>query len=238
MNLFTYDAIDELGDELIRQYLGEAADTTFCVDVEGFVTDFLGLPLFYCSFAENDPDKIGFISDGITPIRVYENGAAVSRVYSKGTVIIEKYLRCESESGRRRFTIIHEGAHFVLDRALPRAGYHREFDHDRCYKPEDLRQLFTMSEAIFDRMGAALLMARFMVCNLVRRYGVTDGIPVYGDNVLRPEDRLLISRMAGDMGASFQAFFIRLRELGFLIRHPLAEYIVEDMGLGKAGGSN
>jgi Domain of unknown function (DUF955). len=233
LNIFTYDAIDELGDELIRQYLGPAADKAFCVNVEGFVTDYLGLPLVYRAFAEDDPDKMGFISDGKTSIQVYENGTVISKVFPRGTIVIEKFLCRESESGRKRFTIIHEGAHFVLDRALPRAGYHREFDHERRYKPEEFRQMFTLTETMCDRMGAALLMPRFMVRNLVYGYGVEDGIPVYGDNVLRPDDYLLIRRMADDMGASFQAFFIRLRELGFLVHRPLAEYIVKDMGLGK-----
>ena len=64
MALYSYEEIDELGEGLIRQYLGAEADKSFCVDIEGFVTEFLGLPLFYRTFAEKDSDKIGFISDG------------------------------------------------------------------------------------------------------------------------------------------------------------------------------
>ena len=92
LNIFTYDAIDELGDELIRQYLGPAADKVFCVNVEGFVTDYLGLPLVYRAFAEDDPDKMGFISDGKTSIQVYENGTVISKVFPRGTIVIEKFL--------------------------------------------------------------------------------------------------------------------------------------------------
>ena len=65
MEMYFYEEIDELGEGLIRQYLGAEADISHCVDIEGFVTEFLGLPLFYRSFAEKDSDKIGFISDGI-----------------------------------------------------------------------------------------------------------------------------------------------------------------------------
>ena len=107
MRLFSYDEIDELGEGLIREYLGIEANTSFCVDIEGFVTDFLGLPLIYRTIAEKDSDKIGFIADGITPLRVHENGSLVSRVFDKGTIVIEKCLRQEKESGRRRFTISH-----------------------------------------------------------------------------------------------------------------------------------
>ena len=69
MRIFSYEELDELGEGLIRQYLGKEAERTCCVDIEGFVTDFLKLPLLYRSFAEEDSDKIGFIADGVTPLR-------------------------------------------------------------------------------------------------------------------------------------------------------------------------
>ena len=72
MRIFSYDEIDELGEGLIRQYLGADAERTCCVDIEGFATDYLKLPLLYRSFAEQDTDKIGFIADGITPLRIHE----------------------------------------------------------------------------------------------------------------------------------------------------------------------
>lgn len=67
MRIFSYEELDELGEGLIRQYLGKEAERTCCVDIEGFVTDFLKLPLLYRSFAEEDSDKIGFIADGASP---------------------------------------------------------------------------------------------------------------------------------------------------------------------------
>lgn len=136
---FSYEEIDELGEGLIRQYLGKEAERTCCVDIEGFVTDFLKLPLLYRSFAEEDSDKIGFIADGVTPLRVYEGGTVVRRVYPGGTIVIERCLRQEHESGRRRFTISHECAHYIMDRAVPSAAFHREFDGERAYTQEDFK---------------------------------------------------------------------------------------------------
>lgn len=232
---FTYEQLDELGEGLIRQFLGPEADVSCCVDIDGFVTEFLGLPLVYRSFAEADTDKIGFISDGITPLRVFESGKPVKKVFPKGTIVIEKYLRNVRESGRRRFTVSHEGAHFVMDRAITQASFHREYDSERFYAPEDWKNLFSFKETQIDHMGAALLMPRFMVRNLMGKYNVPDGIPIYGDGVLRIEDKLLIHEMANVMGVSFTAFFIRLRELGLLQRRELSEYIAGEIGLGKAG---
>lgn len=235
MTIFSYDEIDELGEGLIRQYLGVDAERTYCVDIEGFVTDYLKLTLLYRTFAEQDTDKIGFISDGVTPLRVYEDRKRVDRIYPKGTIVIENYLRHEHESGRRRFTISHESAHYVMDKTVPYASFHREFDNERSYTQEDFRNLFSFKETQIDRMGAALLMPKFMVRNVVAMHD-SEVIPIYGDSILRPEDKLIIKRMANTMGVSFSAFLIRLRELGYLCYRPLSEYITEEMGLGKAGG--
>ena len=160
MRIFSYEELDELGEGLIRQYLGKEAERTCCVDIEGFVTDFLKLPLLYRSFAEEDSDKIGFIADGVTPLRVYEGGTVVRRVYPRGTIVIERCLRREHESGRRRFTISHECAHYIMDRAVPSAAFHREFDIERIYSQEDFKNLFSFHETLIDRMGAALLIER------------------------------------------------------------------------------
>ena len=235
MTILTYEEIDELGDGLIRQYLETDAENCFCVDIEGFVTDFLGLPILYRTIAEKDSDKIGFISDGITPLLVYEKQQIIPAVYDKGTIVIEKFLRKETESGRRRFTISHESAHFVMDRTVPQAGFHREYDSERIYTTAELKTLFNFKETQIDRMGAALLMPRFMVWNVTEAFGVPNGIPIYGDSILRVADHLLVQEMANAMGASFVAFLIRLRELGLLQRHYISEYITDEMGLGKAG---
>ncbi len=225
--------IDELAEGLIRQYLGADAERTYCVDIEGFVTDFLKLPLLYRTFAEQDTDKIGFISDGLTPLRVFENGRRTERVYDKGTIVIERCLRQVHESGRRRFTISHECAHYVMDRTVPYAAFHREYDSERDYGKDDFRALFSFTETRFDRMGAALLMPVFMVHNVLQKHGCPDGITVFGSNVLRANDKLLIKDMANTMGVSFSAFLIRLKELELFEYRPLSEYITNEMGLGR-----
>lgn len=137
----------------------------------------------------------------------------------------------------RREYISHECAHYIMDRAVPSAAFHREFDGERAYTQEDFKNLFSFRETQVDRMGAALLMPRFMVHNAAAMHGCTDRIPVYGDSVLRTADKLRIKQMANAMGVSFSAFLIRLRELGCLCYRPLAEYITEEMGLGQDGGA-
>ncbi len=120
---------------------------------------------------------------------------------------------------------------------FPLAAFHREFDNERIYSQEDFKNLFSFRETQVDRMGAALLMPRFMVRNAAAMHGFSEGIPVFGDSVMRTTDKLRIKQMANTMGVSFSAFLIRLRELGCLCYRPLAEYITEEMGLGQDGGT-
>ena len=235
MAIFSYEQLDELGEGLIRQYLGRKAETVFCVDIEGFVMEYLRLPLLYRTFAEKDTDKIGFISDGITPLLVYERQKIVPTVYDKGTIVIEKFLRKETESGRRRFTISHESAHFVMDRTVPQASFHREFDSQRVYSPAEIKDLFSFKEAMIDRLGASLLMPQSILWNVMKAFDAPEHIPIYGDSVLRVSDRLLIQEMANAIGASFAAFLYRLKELGILQRHDISEYIVGELGIGTGG---
>ena len=44
-------SVDELADTLIRNYMGDQADKSFIVDIDGFVVDYLKLPLVYQAFA-------------------------------------------------------------------------------------------------------------------------------------------------------------------------------------------
>jgi ferredoxin-thioredoxin reductase catalytic subunit len=57
-----------------------------------------------------------------------------------GTIVIERCLRQEHESGRRRFTISHKCAHYIMDRAVPSAAFHREFDGERDYTQGGLQK--------------------------------------------------------------------------------------------------
>ena len=230
---FSYTEIDELAEGLIRQYLGQRQKIPQSVDIESFAKKYLKLPVMYCSFANAETGKIGFISDGRTPLSITENGKQIKKGFPKGTIVIEKYLCQDKEAGRRRFTISHECGHYILDKALTQAGYHREYDSEQTYTVEELKPLFTFREAQIDRLGAALLMPRSLMEDTLRRYTKRDKVTVYGDNLLKLEDKGNISKMAAAMNVSYTAFFIRLKELNMLEHKPLGEYIVNEMGFTR-----
>ena len=225
--------IEELAEGLMRQYLGKLREVPLQVDIEGFLTGFLKLPLKYRSFAEDDFGKIGYISDGVTPLRVMSERCPIREVFPKGTVVLEKFLQNRGEEGRKRFTIAHEAGHYIMDRTVAMASFHREYDREHTYSPQELKELLSFQETRVDRLAAALLMPRFMVYEVLKRFAVSELIPIFGNNLLRLSDKMLVQKMAGVMGVSYTAFLIRLKELHLLKRHDISEYIAGEMGRGK-----
>ena len=227
-NFISYGELEELGEGLIRHYLEQThidkADR--CIDIEG-LANFLGLKVIFEAFAEDDLDKIGFLSDGKTLLKVRREGRIISVCFPLGTIVLDTFLRQDRESGRRRFTIAHEIAHYVLDRHNPMPQFHRLYDSEREYTIQELKARLTLTESQADRLAAAILMPRFTVMQALQEYNNGQKVKVYGQSVYAIEDRKAIRKMAAQAGVSFAAMQIRLQELDLLEFHPLGEYVNE-----------
>ena len=225
-SLISNRELDELGDGLVRHYLAHSGmqATARCIDIEG-LANFLGLTVTYETFAEKDFDKIGFLSDGKTPLLVRRNGRIVSFLFPLGTIVLDVSLHADKESGRCRFTIAHEIAHFMIDQHRPAAQYHRTFDAEKKYSVAEMNELFNIVENQADRLAAAILMPRFMVDRALDDFYKGKRIPVYGQNIIAPKEDKAISRMAAQIGVSYSAMLIRLRQFGLLDYHPIEEYL-------------
>jgi Zn-dependent peptidase ImmA (M78 family) len=207
--------------------------TARCIDIEG-LANFLGLTVTYEIFAEKDFDKIGFLSDGKTPLLVRRGGRVVSFLFPLGTIVLDVSLHADKESGRCRFTIAHEIAHFMIDQHRPAAQYHRTFDAEKKYSVAEMNELFNIVENQADRLAAAILMPRFTVDRALDDFYKGKRIPVYGQNVIAPKEDKAISRMAAQIGVSYSAMLIRLRQFGLLDYHTVDEYFEKALHGRKA----
>lgn len=227
--------IEELCEGLVQRFIAGMKPAPTYIDIDGFITRFLRVPLEYADFAEGDKDKIGFVSDGVYPLKLCEGGVITERVYPRNTIVIDRLLLKPEENGRRRFTIAHEAAHILLDKISPTspgAAFHRIFDGEQEYDAQALARRMSLNEYQANVMAAALLMPRFLVAKTVDDYLGGSPIPVYGTHLLRAKDKLLIHRMAEAMGVSFKALLIRLRGFGLLEYHDITEYIETELNLG------
>lgn len=80
----SYDELEELGETIVRAYINKTRRyNTHCVDIDGLVTDYLGLTVVYETIAEDDPNKIAFLSNGKRPLCVMRNEKRVPIVFPK-----------------------------------------------------------------------------------------------------------------------------------------------------------
>lgn len=204
MGYISREELEELGDGIAKNYLRNAG-TQFpvrCIDIEG-MAGFMGLTVVYKQFAEDDRTKIGFLSDGRTVLKICEKGNVTLVIFPPGTIVLDQTLHKDSESGRCRFTIAHEIAHFVLERHAPAARFHWEFDSEQEYSVDELRRQFNIAEAQADRLAAAILMPRFIVDQALLDFNRGNKIIAYGDNVIAAPEKTIIQKMADQAGSHF-----------------------------------
>ena len=232
----SYSELEELGETIVKAYIGKTKRyNALCVDIEGLVTDYLGLTVIYETIAEDDPNKIAFLSNGERQLCVARNGKREKVVFPKNTAVLDKVLLNEDESSHRRFTLGHEGAHSVIAKQNPMQDvgrFHNEFDPERVYTAEEQRELLSFAETQADRLSSVFLMPRFILQRVMKKYKCENGLPVYGWNVFAPEEKIKLRKMADCMGVSYQALVIRLKTLGLLIPHDLTEYLEKGLQLG------
>lgn len=233
-SLISNRELDELGDGLVRHYLAHSGmqATAKCIDVVG-LANYLGLTVTFETFAEQDFDKIGFLSDGNPPLLVRRNGQIVSFLFPLGTIVLDISLHADRESGRCRFTIAHEIAHYMIDRHRPAAQFHRTFDAEKNYSLAEMTEHFNLVENQADRLAAAILMPRFTVDRALDDFYKGKKIPVYGQNIFAAKEEKAISRMAAQVGVSYTAMLIRLRQFDLLDYRPVDEYFEKTFRGGR-----
>lgn len=230
--LVTNAEIEEVGQNLIRFFIGNREPPPNCIDIEGFIEDYLHLPIVYARIAEKDRDKLGFVSDGKYPLAVFEGGKKVSIVYPAGTIVIDRYLLRADKSAQRRFTLAHEAAHVIFERMSPTAAgprFNRYFDREHEYSVAELREHFNLCETQTDRLASVLLMPEFLVIRTLCNFRDGTFVRLYGDNVMSSEDKLSVQKMADCLGVSFSALRIRLKELGLVDYRDMSEYFATEM---------
>jgi len=90
---------------------------------------------------------------------------------------------------------------------------------------QELQEHLNICEAQTDRLASVLLMPRFLVVQVVKEERQGKNIPLYGSTVLKSGDKLSVQNMANQMGVTFTALLIRLRELCLIEYRSISEYI-------------
>lgn len=217
--------IEELGKGIVISYLKKCGKSQLpnIVDIEGLANS-LGLKVVYEAIAEEDQRKIAFLANGKTSLKVWRNGKAVPFCFPLGTIVLDNVLHRDNESGKCRFTIAHEVAHYILNLYNPQPMFRREWDVEYSYSQCELMQKFNIEESQADKLAAAILMPDFIVRQALQKEGVRSKIRVYGDYVVSKEDRIRLNSITDRIGVSYTALMIRLGQFDLLDYRPVCEY--------------
>lgn len=232
-NYLSFKELDEIGESVIANYLGAKSSVINSIDIEGFAKS-LGLKIVNVCFAESDMGKAGFIADGISPLHVNINGKVIRKKYPEKTLVIDTYLQRKGEEHRRRFLIAHEIAHYIINQINNKqvAAFNTEFDSERQYNVDELKNMLNFNEVQADRLAAAMLMPRHLVIRTIEEKLGGQNIILYGNNIVDVKCKPLIKQLADSMGVSYQACYIRLKDLNLFDRRDMSEYLEKNIGIG------
>lgn len=233
----SYNEMESLGFQLATEYMKKAGKSRVkCFDITGFITDFLHLKIKYVSFV--DVQNLGFLGDGKTAVRVYENKKEVEKIFDCNTIVIDNYLLAPSESARLRFTLAHEAAHHVIRLHSPtQSKMIAEFKtspvtSDIQYTFNDLKSMFSLNECFADRLAAAILMSsdKFKKEVLLRLGSAK--VKVYGEGIITESDKIVLNKIKDTFGVSYSAVYTRLKDLSLSEQHSFEEYCGSVLGFG------
>ena len=97
---------------------------------------------------------------------------------------------------------------------------------------QELRERYSISEWQANTIAASLLMPVPVMRKALRKFNGGKRLPVYGETVFHPREKVILQKMAASLGVSFTALVIRLRGLGMLNHHSLCDYIEQELHFG------
>lgn len=237
--MITYDALDQYAEAVIRDALPDALNAPTPIDVERFIEFYLGLQVEFKSVSY-DRKILGMtaFNNGTVYVISEIDGKRVPINVDEGTVFIEPLLTQKRNTARRRFTVMHEGAHWLIHRPAFSADnpfgtpgmYDNQYlaakegriDYSRCQKERTDHERI---ERQADFLASALLMPkstlRMAFKDFFRFYDENPRAIVRGKNAM--DDgfaELLPEYVAGQFNVSKRAALIRLEKLNAIVGRP------------------
>jgi Zn-dependent peptidase ImmA (M78 family) len=232
----TYAALDEYATNVVRDFCPELLESPVPLDVDRFLEYYLGLTVDVRRISHNR-QILGLtaFNDGTVEIMDEETGLTENLPVKAGTVIIDSSLESKRNEPRRRFTMTHEGAHWLTHRRAfaednpfgPAGIYENQFlaakegriDYSRSMKERnDLERM----ERQADFLSSAILMPipalRIAFCDYFKLSGENRHRIIRGTSP--SEDchaKQLTEYVAGIFNVSKRAALIRLEKLTAIV---------------------
>jgi len=180
----TYDALEQYAEALVHDFAPERLHIPGIVDVESFIEYYLRLTVDFRRICYNK-QVLGMtaFNDGTIDVLCAETGRPEKMPVKTGTVIIDTSLSVKRNVPRLRFTMTHEGCHWLLHRKAfatdnpfgPAGIYENQYlaakegrtDYSRSQKE---RNDIESMERQADFLASAILMPRPALRNAFRDF--------------------------------------------------------------------
>jgi len=232
----SYDSLDGFGENVVRDFAPEALELPGILDADKFLEFYLRLSVdFRRLCVGNNILGITAFNDGTVEVLNDETGLAEKLPVKTGTVIINPSLLTKRNIPRLRFTMLHEGSHWLLHKKSfaednpfgPAGKYENQFiaakegrmDYSRsCKENTDIERM----ERQADFLASAILMNRpalRVACReLFKLYDEKPRQIICGKSDM--DDcfaKLLPEYVAKTFGVSKRAALIRLEKLTAIV---------------------
>lgn len=218
--------IIQIADGIVKQYYGNKIPQK--VDVDAIAVKVLKQNILYESFAESNPDKMGFTADGSSPLCIWKGGKVVWVVFPADTIVLDRFLLKPAMEMRRRFTLAHEISHIILSKTDPlhhAACFHTEQSSIGEYSIEELRGCLTYSELQANNMaGSILLMSDSLKLAVKKTFGANK-VNSYGKRLFLPRDAEKLRKIAEAKGVSYTTLCIQLEACNLLNIGSIEAYL-------------
>lgn len=217
----SYAQLDSIADRVVRAYRKlpevQVAREVHSVDPQLLLTKLLGLSVAFRHISR-DGETLGMTSYEELEIEIFDKEEEFFSFDGK-TVLIEKDLLSGYQTGRRNFTIMHEGCHHVLRMLYPRE-YADGVNSRKVLRYRSTGGTWSREEWQVDRLTSSILMPRELVEQARIRVGQRGRIkllsPVYGS-----EAYARFCQMCELLGVSKQALCIRMIGMGLVEKADL-----------------
>lgn len=220
----SYNDLDAIAARVFRAYsklpeVQEAGQLLY-IDPNLLLKQLLGLTIEYRHIS-TDGTTLGITAYDEVGVEICDEDEDLFYFDGK-TVLIEKDLQTEDQTGRRNFTIVHEGCHHILKMLFPK-DYGSGANARRVLRYRDMRSERIREEWQVDRLTSSILMPQELVEQAMSLVGQNGRIDML-NSVWRRKEYERFCNMCYLLGVSKQALSIRMMRLGLLgeehLRHP------------------
>ena len=225
--------IEKIATEILKEYAPENLEYIIPLNTVDFLENYLGLTLKKRYIGTLKSGILGLIvMNDIVEIPSYDedfNQVVLEETY--GTVLITPTLFNIKNMNRKRYTEVHEAAHYILHKQyynnLQKKASTNKNHYIACRKVElhnkNPKTDSDWMEWQADTLAAALLMPQRMFTVFTKavfyKYGICNGYIMVDDFVHKVQVRSIIKEVAEKFCVSYRAAQIRMLHLG-LIRSP------------------